>query len=105
MLCNMMCCVSLGDLQWVGIDKYEPYNVGTEREVRIVDCASGLSGAFSELSSWCFRVWEYVTSAPAVVSLEKEMATHLLHSSGDTERLTVYCFQAFLALKRHLSTS
>ena len=58
-----------------------------QKDVCIVDCASGLPGTVLELSGfnncsyWRFRVRECVTRVPAVlVSPETEVIAHLFHS-------------------------
>ena len=68
MLRNMMCCVTLDDLQRLRTNKEEP-PLSVRREIGIGGCTLGLSVTFLTLSYWLFRVLESITSFPAVLLL------------------------------------
>ena len=68
MLRNIMCCVTLDDLQCLRANKEEP-PLSVRREIGIGGCALGLSVTFLTLSYWLSRVLECITSFPAVFLL------------------------------------
>ena len=75
-----------------------------QKDICIVDCASGLSGIVLELSGfnncsyWRFSVRECVARVSAVLmSPETEVVAHLFHAYLNPELRAVYCSQVFRA--------